>query len=172
MNKENKSNATTVPIVSIVGKSDCGKTTFLEKLIKEAKQRNWRVATVKHDVHGFQMDKPGKDTWRHGEAGADIVVISSPQKIAILETVQEDQKLDAVVSRLQNIDIVFTEGYRSANKLKIEVFRSAQGPEPLCAPEELIAIASDIAVANGVPGFGLDDAAGICDLIEERCGLR
>jgi len=155
-----------IPVVSVVGKSDSGKTTLLEKLLREAKQRGWRVATVKHDVHGFDMDKPGKDTWRHAQAGADVVVISSPQKIAILESVAEDQPLDAVLARIQGVDLIFTEGYKHGNKPKIEVFRSAVHKELLCQPEELIAIASDVTFDLGVPCYGLDDAAGICDLLE------
>ncbi len=155
-----------IPVVSIVGKSDSGKTTLLEKLLREAKRRGWRVATVKHDVHGFDMDKPGKDTWRHAQAGADMVVIASPQKIAILESVPEDQPLDAVISRIQGVDLIFTEGYKRADKPKIEVFRSEVHKELLCKPEELIAIASDVVFDNGVPSYGLDDAAGLCDVIE------
>ncbi|MHB1652093.1 MAG: molybdopterin-guanine dinucleotide biosynthesis protein B [Desulfitobacteriaceae bacterium] len=161
-----------IPVVSVVGKSDAGKTTLLEKLLREAKKRSWRVATVKHDVHGFEMDKPGKDTWRHAQAGADMVVISSPQKIAILESVTEDQSLDAVISRIYGVDLIFTEGYKRANKPKIEVFRSAVHQDLLCEPGELIAIASDINFANGVPCYDLDDAAGLCDLIAEKFGLE
>lgn len=155
-----------IPVVSIVGKSDSGKTTLLEKLLREAKRRGWRVATVKHDVHGFDMDKPGKDTWRHAQAGADMVVISSPQKIAILESVPEDQPLTAVISRIRGVDLIFTEGYKREDRPKIEVFRSEVHKELLCQPEELIAIASDKTFDNGVPCFGLDDAVGLCDLIE------
>lgn len=167
----NETEGTGIPVVSVVGKSDCGKTTMLEKLLREAKRRGWRVATVKHDVHGFDMDKPGKDTWRHAQAGADIVVISSPNKIALLETVQEDKPLDEVVARVRNVDLIFTEGYRRANKPKIEVCRSAVDRELLCEPHELLAIASDLTFDNGVPCFGLDDASGLCDLIAKKFGL-
>lgn len=160
-----------IPVVSVVGKSDVGKTTLLEKLLKEAKQRGWRVATVKHDVHGFDMDKPGKDTWRHAQAGADMVVISSPHKIAILESVDEDKDLDEVLSRIHGVDLIFTEGYRRANKSKIEVFRSEAYQELLCEPEELLAVAADIQLNNGVPCFGLDDAKGLCDLIAEKFNI-
>lgn len=160
-----------IPVISIVGKSDSGKTTLLEKLLREAKRRNWRVATVKHDVHGFDMDKPGKDTWRHAQAGADLVVISSPQKIAILESVPEDQELDAVIARIRGVDLIFTEGYKRGNKPKIEVSRSSMHQELLCGPEELIAIASDVTFDKGVPCYDLDDAAGLCDLIAGKFGL-
>lgn len=161
-----------IPVISIVGgKSNSGKTTLLEKIIREAKRRGWRVATLKHDVHGFEMDQPGKDTWRHAQAGADVVAISSPHKIAILESVTGDQPLDEVIARIQGVDVIFTEGYKSGNKPKIEVFRSAVHQELFSKPEELIAIASDISFDNGIPCFGLDDAQGICDLIELKYGV-
>ena len=158
-----------IPVISIVGgKSNSGKTTLLEKLIREAKLRGWRVATLKHDVHGFEMDQPGKDTWRHAQAGADIVAISSPHKIAILENVAEDQPLEEVLARIQGVDVIFTEGYKHGSTSKIEVFRSAVHDELFSRLEELIAIASDISFDNGIPCFGLDDAEGLCDLIEEK----
>lgn len=161
-----------IPVISIVGgKSNSGKTTLLEKIIREAKRRGWRVATLKHDVHGFEMDQPGKDTWRHAQAGADVVAISSPRKIAILESVSEDQPLDEVIARIHGVDVIFTEGYKHGNKPKIEVYRSAVHQELFSKPEELIAIASDILFDNGIPCFGLDDAQGICDLIAEKFGL-
>ena len=158
-----------IPVISIVGgKSNSGKTTLLEKLIREAKRRGWRVATLKHDVHGFEMDQPGKDTWRHAQAGADIVAISSPHRIAILENVAEDQPLEEVLARIQGVDVIFTEGYKYGSKPKIEVFRSAVHEELFSKLEELIAIASDISFDNGIPCFGLDDTEGLCDLIEEK----
>ena len=162
-----------VPVISIVGgKSNSGKTTLLEKIIREAKGRGWRVATLKHDVHGFEMDQPGKDTWRHAQAGADVVAISSPHKIAILENVSGDQPLDEVLARIQGVDVIFTEGYKHGNKPKIEVFRSAVHQALFSKPEELIAIASDISFDNGIPCFGLDDAQGICELIEGKYGVK
>ncbi len=162
-----------IPVISIVGgKSNSGKTTLLEKIIREAKSRGWRVATLKHDVHGFEMDQPGKDTWRHAQAGADIVAISSPHKIAILENVAEDQPLDEVIARIQGVDVIFTEGYKNGNKPKIEVYRSLVHQELFSKLEELIAIASDITFDNGIPCFGLDDAQGICDLIAKKYGVK
>jgi len=161
-----------IPVISIVGRSsNSGKTTLLEKIIREGKRRRWRVATLKHDVHGFEMDQPGKDTWRHAQAGADVVAISSPKKIAVLESITEEQPLDDVLTRIRDVDVIFTEGYKHSNKPKIEVFRSAVHQELFSKPEELLAIASDVLFDNGIPCFHLDDAAGICDLIEEKFGV-
>lgn len=162
-----------IPVISIVGgKSNSGKTTLLEKLIHEAKRRGWRVATLKHDVHGFEMDQPGKDTWRHAQAGADVVAISSPHRIAMLESVTEDQPLDEVLARIRGVDVIFTEGYKHADKPKIEVYRSAVHQELFSKTEELIAIVSDVEFDNGIRCFGLDDAQGICDLITEKFGVK
>lgn len=156
-----------IPIISVVGKSDVGKTTLVEKLLAELKKRGYRVATVKHDVHGFDIDRPGKDTWRHAQAGADTVIISSPAKVAMISRVEQEKDLDQLAAMITDVDLILTEGYKRAKKPKIEVFRTGVYDELLCDPHELIAIASDCQFDNGVPCFGLDDAAGLVDRIEE-----
>jgi len=80
-------------IVSFVGKSDVGKTTVLEKVVRELKKRGYRVAVVKHDIHGFEIDRPGKDTWRFAQAGSDVVVISSKNKMAMIS----ESRLEKVI---------------------------------------------------------------------------
>jgi molybdopterin-guanine dinucleotide biosynthesis protein B len=157
---------TTPPVVSVVGKSNVGKTTLLEKLIIELKRRHYKVATIKRDVHGFDVDRPGKDSWRHGQAGSDCVVISSPQKLAMIRKVDDELPIDEVVSVLPEVDIVLTEGYRRQNKPKIEVSRREMGSDLLCDEEELICIVTDQVHDLRVPQFGLDDAGGIVDLLE------
>src|SRR3972149_7687440 len=99
------------PVVSIVGKSNVGKTTLLERLVVEIKRRGYCVATIKHDVHGFDIDKPGKDSWRHAQAGSDAVVISSPQKLALIKKVDHDSSLDEILQLVgPHFDIILTEG--------------------------------------------------------------
>lgn len=156
-----------IPIVSVVGKSNVGKTTLVEKLLRELKARNYRVATVKHDVHGFNIDIPGKDTWRHGEAGADVVIISSPTKVAMIKKVEEEMTLDEIAATIQGVDLIMTEGYKRGNKPKIEVFRKGVYDDILCSKEELIALATDVEFEIGVPCYDLDDAKGLVDQIEE-----
>ena len=96
-----------VPIVSIVGKSDSGKTTLLVKLIPILKRKGYRVATIKHDVHGFEMDREGKDTYRHFHCGADAVLISSPRKIALIKRIEQEAPLDALAEQFYpDMDIV------------------------------------------------------------------
>ncbi len=157
-----------IPVISVVGKSDTGKTTLLEKLIAELKRRGYRVATIKHDTHGFDVDRPGKDSWRHAQAGSDVVVISGPNRLALIEKREQEMALDEIVSRLTNVDIILTEGYKRGDKPKIEVSRREKGSELLCTEEELLAIATDQPSEMNVPQFSLDDAAGLVNLIEER----
>jgi len=158
-----------VPVLSIVGKSDSGKTTLIEKLIPELKRRGYRVGTIKHDAHRFEMDHEGKDTYRHFHAGADAVLISSAEKMAMQKRVQQERSIDEMVATfLHDLDIVLTEGYKSGDKPKIEVFRSAAHKAPLCTDaDNRIALASDVAIDVDVPRFHLDDVDGIADFIEE-----
>lgn len=157
------------PIISVVGRSDVGKTTLLEKLIPELKRRGYRVATVKHHAHpGFDIDQPGKDTWRHAEAGSDHVVIAAPDKVASIRRVDREPTLDEIATTIRDVDIILTEGYKRAGKPKIEVVRSARSAEVICTAEELIALATDVRLELDVPQYDLDDAAGLVDLIERR----
>jgi molybdopterin-guanine dinucleotide biosynthesis protein B len=159
-----------VPIVSIVGKSDSGKTTLIEKIVPLLKQRGYAVGTVKHDVHGFEMDREGKDTYRHFHAGADGVLISSPKKMALIKRVEEMPPLDEIVNRFHpDMDIVITEGFKRLDKPKIEVFRSGTHAQPLCtAADNRIALVSDIPLDVDCPRFDIDDVEAIADFIEER----
>jgi len=158
-----------VPVVSIVGKSGVGKTTVMEKLIAELKKRGYRVATLKHNVHGFDIDLEGKDTWRYAQAGSDTVAISSSHKIAIIRKVGHDHTL-AELNRFigTDLDIILAEGFKQDKAPKIEVHRQELGAELLCNKEELLAIATDERLEIDVPQYTLEDARGIADLIEKR----
>ncbi|MFQ5811691.1 MAG: molybdopterin-guanine dinucleotide biosynthesis protein B [Anaerolineae bacterium] len=157
-----------IPIISVVGKSGVGKTTFLEKLIAELKERGYRVATVKHDVHGFEIDQPGKDSWRLAQAGSDSVVIASPQKLALIKYLDGEMTLSEIAAFLTDVDIILTEGYKRGDAPKIEVSRRERGGALLCTADELVAIVSDQSFDLSVPQFGLDDLVGIVDLLEGR----
>jgi len=157
-----------IPVVSIVGKSDSGKTTLLEKLIPELKARGVVVATVKHDVHGFDIDVPGKDTWRHAQAGADIVFIANSEKTAMISRTRRGLSLDEIAELAEGADILITEGFKKADKPKIEVSRAERSNELICAADELVAIASDQRFEVDVPHFDLDDAAGLAEFIQLR----
>lgn len=159
-----------IPIVSVVGKSGSGKTTLLEKILAEFASRGHRVAVVKHDAHSFDIDHEGKDSHRLFAAGAAAAFVSSPGKFALVQRVDAERSLDELAAKLDpSFDLVLTEGYRRADKPKIEVLRAARSGELMCAPDELIAVASDLRPAVGVPVYPLDDAAApLCDLLETR----
>ena len=159
-----------IPIVSIVGTSNSGKTTLIEKLVPELVRRGYRVATIKHDIHGFEVDREGKDSWRHKQAGAHTVIISSPQKLAIIRDVDHDADLVELRDKyVQDVDIILSEGFKRNLQPKIEVSRREMRRELLCSREDnLLAIATDQPLDIGVPCFGLDDDRGMVSLIEEK----
>ena len=159
-----------LPIISIVGTSDSGKTTFLEKLIPELAARGYRIGAVKHDVHGFEMDREGKDTWRLRRAGAEVVAISSPNQFASIRRTDGEISLEEIAARFfWTEDILITEGFKGSRFPKIEVFRSSREPKPICGPaDNLIAIVSDDAADAQVPRFSFADWRGVADLIEDR----
>ncbi len=156
-----------IPIVSVVGYADSGKTTLLVKLIREFKRRGYKVATIKHHHRDFEIDIPGKDTWRHAEAGADTVVLASPGKVAVVERTSHELTLDEIAARITGVDLIITEGFKQENKPKIEVFRSGVHRKLITLPENLLAVASDLDFA-GIPTFGLDDASGLVDFLVEK----
>jgi molybdopterin-guanine dinucleotide biosynthesis adapter protein len=159
-----------IPIISIVGKSDSGKTTLIEKLVPELTRRGYRVATVKHDVHGFEVDREGKDSWRHKQAGAHTVIISSPQKIALIRDVEKDSTLDEIRRRwVQDVDLLLSEGYKKDVQPKIEVFRKEKHKKLLCTKKDhLVAIVSNRKFNVGVPCFHLEDIKGLSNFIEKE----
>jgi len=161
-----------IPIVSIVGRSGSGKTTLLEKVVAELKRRGYRVGTIKHDIHGFEIDHEGKDSWRHKRAGARAVVLASPERIALIKDVDKEPSLDRIRFEFMphDLDIVITEGYKKAKNLKIEVVRKVISSKPLCIGDEnLLAIASDVKLKKGnLPCFDINDYKGISTFIEGR----
>jgi len=156
------------PLVAIVGSSDTGKTTLIEKLIPELKRRGYTVGTVKHTHHGFKMDKQGKDTWRHQAAGADTVVAVSPRRIALVKSSLLDS-LESALPFLDDRDIVLAEGFKGGNCPKIEIFRKAAGVQPVCLEDpRLMALVTDVEIETALPVFGPEDVAAIAGFIESR----
>lgn len=159
-----------IPIISIIGRRNSGKTTLIEKLIPELIKRGYGVATVKHHVHKFDIDKEGKDSWRHKKAGAKISIVSSPKKIALFEDTDGDNTLEELRSNyIKGVEIILSEGYREGYQPKIEVARGETGKDLLCNYEDnLIAIVSSQSYDISVPVFSPEDIKGLTNLIEEK----
>jgi molybdopterin-guanine dinucleotide biosynthesis protein B len=158
------------PVIAFIGKPDSGKTTLLEKLIPELNRRGYRIGTIKHHVHTFEMDKPGKDTWRHKQAGARTVALSSPTGLGIIRDVSEDLTIEELIGRYYgDIDLVITEGYKRLGLPKIEIFRQALHSEPLPDRDDTwVAMVSDTAGPTDLLCFALDDIVGLADFLEEK----
>jgi len=122
-----------LPVVSIVGNSGSGKTTFLEQLIPKVIKRGYKVATIKHDAHNFEIDKPGKDSWKHRKAGAETVILSAKNRLAMIRELDTEVGLDDILANYisEDIDLVITEGYKTGDKPKIEIFRPTKFAKPL-----------------------------------------
>jgi len=155
------------PIVSVIGKSKSGKTTLIEKLIKELKSRGYRVATIKHAPQGVSFDEPDKDSWRHLQAGSEATIISSPDKIVLIKPVAQEPTLDEIARLLgEDCDIILTEGFKQGNAPKIEVHRKEAGPL-LKDIRKLIAIVTDEPLETKARQFSPEDVKGLADLLEK-----
>jgi molybdopterin-guanine dinucleotide biosynthesis protein B len=160
------------PLVLIVGRSDAGKTTLIEKLVPELVRLGYKIGTVKHDVHGFDIDHPGKDSFRHKQSGAAATIISSPAKLALVRDTDHDHTLDELLPYFAGFDLVVTEGYKREIKPKVEIFRPEAHPEPLCRDDDqLIAVVTDAEPNLGVPQFGLDDPQSLARFLADHFGL-
>ncbi len=154
------------PIVSIVGKSESGKTTLIEALVSELKLRGYRVATIKHVSSELAFDKPGKDSWRHIQAGSDTTIIASLNQIVLIRPTEHEFSLDDVAHLLgEDFDIILAEGFKQSTAPKIEVHRKEAGT-PLSGIKNLIAIATDEPLETSVRQFSLQDIKGLADLLE------
>ena len=163
-------------VFGITGWKNSGKTTLTEKLVAELTKRGYRVSTVKHAHHDFDIDRQGADSWRHRAAGATEVAVVSGRRWALMHELrgEDEPRLDDIIARLAPCDIVLVEGYKREGHDKIETRRlGAKDTRPLTLDDPAIrAIAADHAVAGEqVPVFALDDVASIADFIVARAGL-
>lgn len=165
-----------VKLFGIVGWSGCGKTTLAEKLISALAGRGLAVASIKHAHHGFDVDRPGKDSHRHRMAGATEVLVASSERWALVHELrgEPEPSLDQLVARLGPADVVVVEGFKGAAIDKLEVHDPGLG-KPLLAPDDpcVIAVASAGALPDGlaIPALHRDDLAAIVRLVLARTGL-
>ncbi|MCU0485413.1 MAG: molybdopterin-guanine dinucleotide biosynthesis protein B [Anaerolineales bacterium] len=162
-------NAKSIPLLTVIGKSGCGKTTLIEKLVREISSRGYRLATVKHHSHaGFEVDTPGKDSWRFAQAGSQQVVIAAPDKFATYRKLERELSLDEIAAEIHDVDLILVEGYKRSNKPSLEVVRAANSLELIGSVGQRIALVTDADLECGVPRFDLDDIPGIVEFIVER----
>ncbi len=140
----------------------------MEKLIPELKKKGLNIGTIKHHHGNLELDKPGKDSWRHRQAGASKAIISSPDGVGLVMAVDHDPGIDELLPYMTGMDIVVVEGYKKEKRPKIEVFRSAAHEKPRFLDDpDLIAVASDIEMDLHVPVFNLEDPANLAKFVIE-----
>ncbi len=155
----------------VAAASNSGKTTLIEKVVAVLKARGVRVAVVKHAPGGFDLDRPGKDSWRFGQAGADTVVLVGPGKMAVLKTVGHEPTQEELVRAAGDADIIIQEGFKKNAQNMIEVFRyGVSGDRPLCMGDapSFLALVSDRPFPVSIPRFDLDDADGVADFLVQK----
>lgn len=168
----NKSNE--LKVISIVAtKSGTGKTTLIEALIPILKEKNYNIGVLKHDAHKFEIDKEGKDSYRFVKAGADRMVISSKEKIAMIEKLKEEKDLEEILELFVGMDLVIIEGYKNNGYPKIEVHRKEVDQKLLCENESLdrtkfLAVATDEKLNLDIEQLDINDVNKIAEFIEDK----
>ncbi len=151
----------------VAAASNSGKTTLIEKIVARLKTKGLRVAVVKHASAGFDLDKPGKDSWRFSQAGADAVILVSPERLALIKTIEREPTPEEINRLALDADIIIHEGFKKTIKNKIEVFRQGiSGKQPICQNDSsFIALVSDKPFTLPIPRFDINDVDGITSFL-------
>jgi len=155
-------------VIGLAGWSGAGKTTLLTRVIPHLRRHGLSVSVIKHAHHKFDVDVPGKDSWRHREAGAEEVLVSSGNRWALMHELRGEREphLPELLQKLSRVDLVIIEGYKTESHRKIEVYRSANGkPFLFPADPDIVGIAADVAVETALPTAHLDDIAAIAAMM-------
>lgn len=157
-------------LLLVVGRKKVGKTTLIEKLLRELTKRGCRLGSIKYTTGDHEFDTPGKDSYRHSQAGAETTMIISPHRTAIFaKSLGEGQLEEVSDSLFRECDLVLGEGFRSSPYPKIEVYNPADHPAPLCSKEDnLIALVSSGKVEIGIPCFSPEQLTPLVEFIEEK----
>lgn len=163
-------------IFGIVGWSGSGKTELLVKLLPELRRRGFKVSTMKHTHHNFDLDKPGKDSYRHREAGAEEVMVASGGRWALVHELRDEPEpdMDYLIEQMNPVDLLLIEGFKRNKHPKMEVSRPATG-KSLIAPEDdsIVAVASDVEIVGlSVPFIDLDDVSAVADFVIKYSGAK
>jgi len=165
-----------VPVIGLAGFSNSGKTTFLEKLIAVLTEGGYRVGVIKHTHHHIDFDQSGKDSWRHAQAGAEIVALASKEGVSLFKRFATEPEPEAVLDMMGDVDLILVEGYKLGKWPKIEIYRQGTAERVNIPREELLALVTDepsVSLVQEVsytgsplPCFDLNDAAGVAALLE------
>ena len=160
-------------VYGVIGWKNSGKTSLMERLVAEITGRGFSVSTVKHVHHAVDLDQPGKDTFRHRQAGAREVVLASADRFALMvEHRGPEPELPAILARLAPVDLVLVEGYKRDFHPKVEVWRAETGQPLIQTGDPLVrAVATDAALSLAVPVLDLNDAKAVADFILGEVGL-
>ena len=164
-------------VVSFVGRSGSGKTTLLERVIPELVRRGVRIGAIKHDAHRFEIDHPGKDSYRLAAAGAAVTLVSSPEKLALVRRHDTAPAVEEILETyFADVDLVLVEGFKRSALPKVEVHRRGRGAELICRgaerDETLIAVASDEPLDLDVPVLDLDSPVAVAEFLLSRLPPR
>lgn len=168
---------TETPVFGITGWKNSGKTQLVTRLVAEFTARGFKVSTVKHAHHNFDIDRPGADSYRHREAGASEVALVSGRRWALMHELrnEEEPPLNEILSRLAPCDLILIEGYKRENHPKIEARRTETVDRGPLSPSDpnIMAIAADHSLTGEtLPVFDLDDVAAMADFIQEHLDLK
>ena len=159
-----------IPAFAFAAHSGTGKTTLIEKVVVLLKARGLRVAVIKQNAHNIQVDKEGKDSWRFARAGADMTIVSGPEKTAIIE--HRERTLADNLAAVHDVDVILVEGYKNEGIPQIGICRRAAGMPLPGEPARYAAIVTDDESTRAAcPIFGIDDAQGVADFIVKEAGL-
>ena len=159
-----------IPVIGFAAYSGTGKTTLIEKLLRRLKEKGFRVAVIKHDAHDFDIDREGKDSWRFTQAGADIMLISSEKKTAVIE--QRQRSFAENLSLIHDVDLILVEGYKQEQIPRIGICRKASGKGlPHSANQYIAVVTDDESIsASGIPIFSLNDIEAVTEFILKTAG--
>lgn len=153
-----------IPVLGFSAYSGTGKTTLIEKLVRNLKMQGLRVAVLKHDVHGIEIDREGKDSWRFAQAGAEITIVSSAQKTAYIE--QRPLQFEQVIAKVHDVDLILVEGYKKEPLTQIGICRKEIGKDFPDTLNRYAAIVTDIEdIKTDIPKFGFEDIDKLTEFI-------
>lgn len=161
-------------VFGVVGWKNTGKTGLVERLVAEISGRGFKVSTIKHAHHVFDVDQPGRDSYRHREAGAVEVMLASRKRWALMHELRDEAEweLDDLLTKMSDVDLVIVEGFKLARHDKLEAYRGEVNKALISESDEsVLAVASDCALDTKLPVLDLDDTSGIAEFVLNHAGL-